>query len=217
MKTFNDILDKHNDHSIFIRPKSHKNRADPVWGLYCRDCVKLIKWLSDREAVSLVDHGVDVEEPLRNECQITEKSQFPINILVSEDMDMKPEYVKLTEKDLQVLIEISQMCVDYKFRALSRKNWQIFEEEYLPSLVSQLGENSFKVADPVNNTFTWIIDQISHSRRIVPGVNIREARPLADLPIGEEALMICRSASRGQVSYNTQRKINNFDDLFGAV
>ena len=65
--SFERVLNKHNDHNIFIMPRKHRNRDIPVMGLYCRDCVKLIKWLADGEALALVDAGVDVEEMLKNE------------------------------------------------------------------------------------------------------------------------------------------------------
>jgi hypothetical protein len=58
--SFEDILDRHNDHEVVIIPKKWKNKPDPVPGLYCDHCSKLIKWLSLKEAFELRQAGVTV-------------------------------------------------------------------------------------------------------------------------------------------------------------
>lgn len=127
---------------------------------------------------------------------------------------MPVEYVKLDNHDLNALIEISQLIVDWKHRNLTAHNWQVFEQDYLPSLVEQLSVNSFKIADPQKNIFVWLQDQILHSRRATPGLRDRECLPLADTHQGERALEILRVAQRGQVSYNSYKHNQKFRDLF---
>lgn len=58
--SFEDILDRHSDHTVVILWRLHKNKIDPVPGLYCQDCAKLIKWLSLDEAEDLIQSGVEV-------------------------------------------------------------------------------------------------------------------------------------------------------------
>lgn len=123
-------------------------------------------------------------------------------------------YVTLKQKDLDTLIEITQLICDYKFAALSSLSWHNFEKKYLPSLVDSLRLNSFKHVRNDNSIFLWIIDQICHSRVIIPGTKHSEGIPLCDTAIGEEAIAICRAAAKGQISYTEFRSINNFGDLF---
>ena len=123
-------------------------------------------------------------------------------------------YISLKQKDLETLIEITQLICDYKFAALSSLSWHNFEKKYLPSLVDSIRDNSFKHVRNDNNLFLWIIDQICHSRVIVPGTKHSEGVPLCDTEIGAEALAICRAASKGQISYTEFRSTNNFGDLF---
>ena len=127
---------------------------------------------------------------------------------------MAKETVKLTEQDLNIIIEISQLVVDYKHRTLGTNSKTVFEQIFLPKLVEQIAENTWAINDVHNNTFTWLIDQIAHSRRLIPGVKAKECVLLADTPIGELALAICRAASRGQTSYDSLRRATKFGDLF---
>jgi hypothetical protein len=124
------------------------------------------------------------------------------------------EYVKLSKSDLNLLIEISQQVIDYKFRALSKHNWLIFERDYLPSLVRAFSDNQFKVVTGSDNIFVWFIDQIVHSRELVEGVKPRDCRPLCDTDLGEQALAICRAARYGQDSYNRNTDTTTFNSLF---
>jgi hypothetical protein len=122
--------------------------------------------------------------------------------------------VTLKPHDLNTLIEITQLIVDYKSQALSQPRWDKFYNEYLPSLLEQLSQNQFKCHRPDDSTFTWIIDQLCHSRKIVPGVSHKEGIPLADTVLGERALAICRAATRGQKFYDSWRRDTKFNDLF---
>ena len=124
--------------------------------------------------------------------------------------------VKLTEHDLNVIIEISQMITDYKHRVLQSHNWHKFQEYYLPRLVEQLATNTFVINNSANNVFLWLEDQITHSRRVAPGIKIKDAVPLQDLPLGQEALKICRLASRGHISYDSAQHNKKYQDLFPA-
>jgi len=145
---------------------------------------------------------------------MTEKSQFPINTLARQENEEMVEWVKLSPHDLEVIIEISQRVVDYKYQALSPKNWQIFESEYLPSLVDQISVNEFKVADPQKNALMWLSDQICHSRQVIEGTKLRDGMPLADTRLGEQALEILRHAHRGQISYDSYKHNLKFRQLF---
>jgi len=56
--SFEDILNKHNNHEVVIIDRYFKNRFVATPGLYCSDCGKLIKWLSDEVAEDLIYSGV---------------------------------------------------------------------------------------------------------------------------------------------------------------
>jgi hypothetical protein len=71
--TFNDILDKHMDHEVVIIPRKFRHKATPTAGLYCAKCVKLIKWLSDRDWQELRSAGVEELPMLKNEKIYTAK------------------------------------------------------------------------------------------------------------------------------------------------
>jgi len=65
--SFKDILDKHDDHTVVILPRLFKNRLEPVPGLYCEDCGKLIKWLSLELFEELLDDGVELLDMIPEE------------------------------------------------------------------------------------------------------------------------------------------------------
>jgi hypothetical protein len=118
------------------------------------------------------------------------------------------DYVKLTRQDLDILIEVSQHIVDYKHRTLKPENWSIFESVYLPRLIEALDQNSWKVAQRHNNIFKWIEDQIRWARILTPGLKPKDCPNLSDTELGQEAIDICQTASRGAVSYKTHRSQN---------
>jgi len=127
---------------------------------------------------------------------------------------MKVDYVELSPRDLELLIDVVQMVVDYKFRSLMKHNWCEFETQYLPKLVDQISKNQFKVVDSTDNTFVWIIDQVIHSRRVVDGIPKRDWIPLCDLDSVQECLTALRAASRGPVSYKNSKVGQQFTNLF---
>jgi hypothetical protein len=124
------------------------------------------------------------------------------------------DYIKLTERDLEVIIDICEEVIQYKSRALAKKNWLTFEEEYLPKLIDQIKENQWRIINHNNNTFVWIIDQICHSKRIVEGCRPKDGIDLADTNLGEQALEICRAASKGNQSYQSYLQGRQFRSLF---
>jgi hypothetical protein len=71
--SFEDILDRHSDHTVVILWRLHKNKLDPIPGLYCNDCAKLIKWLSLDEAEDLVNSGVEVLDMIPEERTIWDR------------------------------------------------------------------------------------------------------------------------------------------------
>ena len=71
--SFEDILDRHNDHNVVILWRLHKNKFDPVPGLYCHDCAKLIKWLTVDIAEDLINSGVDTLDMIPEEQTIWER------------------------------------------------------------------------------------------------------------------------------------------------
>jgi hypothetical protein len=123
-------------------------------------------------------------------------------------------YIKLKTKDLETLTDALQAICDYKVVALSNLSWHRFQERYLPSAVEYISNNSFKHIRADNNFFLWFLDNLCHSRIIVPGTKHTEGIPLIDTELGEEAARICRAASKGQISYDQFRSTNNFHDLF---
>ncbi len=123
-------------------------------------------------------------------------------------------FVKLTSKDLEVIIDISQHIVDYKVNALSVSRWQTFETEYLPRLVAQIADNQFRCFRIDDNTFTWLADQILHCRLYEAGVKRDNQTELAATAIGQAALKICDQASSGQRNYDRCQMHSNFAGLF---
>jgi hypothetical protein len=65
--SFKNILDKHADHKVVIIPRLHKNKLDPIPGLYCAECSSLIKWLSLDSAAELLESGVEGLDMLPHE------------------------------------------------------------------------------------------------------------------------------------------------------
>lgn len=122
--------------------------------------------------------------------------------------------VKLKKTDLELIIEILQQVCDYKYQALSKLAWTKFQQEYLPKLVNQISSNEFVCNDYKNNSFTWLIDQIVWSKKLIPGVDCKQGIPLADTALGEKTLAILRAASRGQASYDSWSNPTTFNDLF---
>ena len=125
------------------------------------------------------------------------------------------DYVKLSPRHLDQLIDTFQSVVDYKAKSLSRPNWDTFNTEYLPKVITAIKDNSFKVADTHNNIITWIIDNIVHSRKVVEGLPKKDWIPLIDIESVQETLSMLRAASRGQMSYNIYASNNTtYQDLF---
>jgi hypothetical protein len=122
--------------------------------------------------------------------------------------------VKLRPKHLEAIIEITQLICDYKHVALRKDKWNTFYNEYLLELVEQIKENDFKCHRADNSTLTWIIDQVCWSRKLVLGTNHKDGIPLADTPLGEYVLDICRNATLGQRHYDGWSRDSKFNDLF---
>ena len=72
--SFEDILDRHSDHTVVILWRLHKNKLDPIPGLYCQDCSKLIKWLSLTETDDLVKLGVETLDMIPAERAIWKRN-----------------------------------------------------------------------------------------------------------------------------------------------
>jgi hypothetical protein len=115
------------------------------------------------------------------------------------------DYVKLNKVDLDILVEVSQLIVDWKHRTLKKENWTIFESVYLPRLIEALGDNSWKVAQRHNNIFKWLESQIRWCRILTPGMKPKDCPHLSDTELGREALEICLVAGTGNISYQTHR------------
>ena len=127
----------------------------------------------------------------------------------------KVDMIKLTPSDLERVIDLLQEIIFYKSRSLTPTNWIQFETEYLPKAVVAIRENSFKVVDPYNNIFSWLIDQAAHSKRVVDGLGKKDWIPLIDIERYQVTLSMLRAASKGHISYHTYGTTNNkFDDLF---
>lgn len=133
----------------------------------------------------------------------------PVNI-IQEELVM----VKLTRQDLEMITEILQLVCDYKVTALRPQSWQRFQQDYLPSIVDQIGRNEFKCNRADENTFQWLLDQICHSRQLIPGVPHNQGRSLIDIPLGQRVADICRQASQGQRSYDQWRRRTEFSKFF---
>jgi hypothetical protein len=127
---------------------------------------------------------------------------------------MSVEYVKLKQKDLDLLVEVLQYVLDYKYHSLAKHNWIEFEDRYLPKVIKAINDNQFKVVNSNDNILVWIQDQIIHSRRYVERIPKKDWIPLVDFDATQQCLTMLRAASKGQVSYNTYNQGNRFTDLF---
>lgn len=124
------------------------------------------------------------------------------------------EYVKLSNRDLELLIDCVQEIVNFKTRTLTAHNWSVFEKDYLPPLIEYLSANQFKVVTSSDNICLWLIDQICHSRRLTEGIKPKECIPLADTELGQSCLEFLRAASKGQQSYLGHCHNQQFTKLF---
>jgi hypothetical protein len=123
------------------------------------------------------------------------------------------DYVKLTDRHLEQVIEILQAVTDYKEQALSDRAWDSYLNQYLPKALESIAANRFKVARYNNNIFLWILDQIKHSRQIQSGVEAKHWPPLADA--AESIMLLLTAASRGPISYATYcQQDNQYGNLF---
>jgi hypothetical protein len=122
--------------------------------------------------------------------------------------------IKLRPQHLNVLIEALQAVSDYKYQALRKLNWEKFQNEYLLAIIAQIKENDFLLHHPQKNPFNWLIDQLVWSRRVSPGVPLKEGVPLIDTELGISAAEICRAAQRGQKYYDTWSAATTYRDLF---
>lgn len=122
--------------------------------------------------------------------------------------------VRLRPKHLEQIIEMTQLVCDYKHSALSKQRWETFYNDYLLDLVKQINDNDFTCHRADNSTLTWLIDQICWSKRIIPGVKIKDGLPLADTALGQAVLDICRNATLGQRHYDAWSAESRFNDLF---
>lgn len=115
------------------------------------------------------------------------------------------EYIKLTQRDLDLLIDVFQQVVDFKYRNLAPENWAMFEREYLPRAIDALGNNSFKIANSQKNILKWFSNQIDNSRVVQSGTNTRSWPPLSSRPEVQRCLVMLHRASQGQEVYDRQR------------
>ena len=122
--------------------------------------------------------------------------------------------IKLKPNHLEVLIEALQAVTDYKYQALKKLSWEKYQGEYLLAIIAQIKDNDFLLHHPEKNPFSWLIDQMVWSRRISPGVPLKEGVPLIDTDLGQRASEICRAARRGQQYYNTWSAATTYRDLF---
>ena len=122
--------------------------------------------------------------------------------------------VKLNTRDLELIIDALQMICDYKILVLRSRSWTKFQNEYLTSALDQIAKNEFTVNISTNNFFTWFLDNLCWSKKIIPGLAPKDGIPLIDLPIGERVAAISRAASRGQSTYDLFAHPSCFSDLF---
>ena len=124
------------------------------------------------------------------------------------------ETVKLTRTDLETLADCCDCMIQYKQTSLKKANWSTFEADYLPKLIEYFKKNEWVIRDYNNSIFTWLIDNICHSRKLIEGVKLAQCTPLADTALGEAALEILRHAKTGQVTYDNWCQGRAFRNLF---
>ena len=127
----------------------------------------------------------------------------------------KVDFVKLNPSDLERVVDLLQEVVNYKAKSLTRENWTVFETDYLPKVITAINDNSFKVVDPTNNIFSWLIDQAVHSKRVVNNLGKKDWIPLTDFERYQNTLTMLRAAARGHTSYHTHAiSYTTFKTLF---
>lgn len=122
--------------------------------------------------------------------------------------------IKINKQDLEIIIEVSQLFINYKAKTLKLRSWRTFEEQWIPKLVDQIDRNDFTWNDPSSNTAAWLIDQIQHSRLLVCGCEPEQGPELATTKIGSQALEILKAMQQGQLSYDSLRRSRQFEKLF---
>lgn len=125
--------------------------------------------------------------------------------------------VKLKKEDLAIIIDVLEDIVLWKSHSLKPKSWDTFETNWLPSIISQIKENEFKVNRSHTNTFQWFKDQIYHCRKLSPGVDPKYAVPLEQTRRGIEAIRICQTASKGQLYYDSASRDTTYSKLFKEI
>lgn len=122
--------------------------------------------------------------------------------------------IKINKQDLEIIIEVSQLFINYKAKTLKPRSWRTFEEQWIPKLVDQIDRNDFTWNDPSSNTAAWLIDQIQHSRLLVCGCEPEQGPELSTTKIGSQALEILKAMQQGQLSYDSLRRNRQFEKLF---
>jgi len=140
---------------------------------------------------------------------------FCINNNTKEERYMAMNnYVKLKKEHLNKLAEVMIQVVEWKSHALKPKSFETFENNFLPSFLQQLRDNEWKCNRTGQNTFTWIIDQIHHSRKLASGIDPKNAIHLDQTRLGIEVIEICRQAAKGQLNYDGFARNSEFNNLF---
>lgn len=111
------------------------------------------------------------------------------------------QVVKLRNQDLEYLLLVVEKMLEYKMRNLKPENWQKFEQDYLPSLVSCLSENQFPVNSSARGIIPWLIDNIRHSREPIPGVKQKYWPWIEGTEVGGYVLDFLSWARSGPANY----------------
>ena len=118
--------------------------------------------------------------------------------------------VILRKDDVEILIEVSQWMLDYKFQALKKSNWNKFEREFLPNLGKMLKYGSADVQNSSQNIFSWFADQLRNSLYVHSPKRPR----IAATELGERAILICDCAAQGQRRYEQYRNHQQMKKFF---
>jgi hypothetical protein len=69
-------IEKHDDCTMVIIPRYHKNRPKLVPGLYCENHGCLIQWLTTHDYKELKKMGVEDLGPIKGEAEQAQKNRY---------------------------------------------------------------------------------------------------------------------------------------------
>ena len=118
--------------------------------------------------------------------------------------------VTMTETQLDELMRVVEVVWEMKKSGpsgikLGARALELFETEYLVSILEQIAQNEFPVNHKQKNTFRWLLDQIEYV-----GLDPNEYE------IVQRVKNTCEAAATGEIAWRTYSRSNSivFNNLF---